>query len=64
MDLIRPTHPYSFRSGEWARIVTQVTLSERTCYLVEYRDGVTHWLPVVDEQARYDYWKSEQEWTQ
>lgn len=38
---IRATHPYGFRCGEWARLITTIPANGRDCYLVEFEDGVT-----------------------
>lgn len=60
---IRGTHPYSFRSGEWATILT-IALTPvvgtngrvvRECYLVQFDDGVKDYLPVVDPDAAYEF---------
>ena len=58
---IRSTHPYAFRSGEWARIkgtaMLPVTEGEpdRACYLVAFEDGVSDFWPVEDPDAQYEF---------
>lgn len=66
---IRGTHPYTFRSGEWAtvRAVVQATVrvvvpfravvpgADRDCYLVEFPDGQTDYWPVVDPSEPYEF---------
>nr|WP_317199783.1 hypothetical protein [uncultured Psychrobacter sp.] len=52
--LIRGTHPYSFRSGEWAVItdmviVTSVSGTKRLNYMVMFDDGKVDYWPVCDE---------------
>lgn len=41
--LYRETHPYSFRSGEWASIVGM-----KQCFIVEYADGVRDYVAIID----------------
>jgi hypothetical protein len=55
--LIRGTHPYVFRSGEWARLVGTVDDpgTGRRCYSVRFDDGATDWWPVGDEAAGYEF---------
>lgn len=43
---IRGTHPYAFRSGEWAKVVTTVPSNDRECWFVEWPDGVTDFFPI------------------
>lgn len=57
---VRATHPYGFRSGEWARIVAVVPTvttagDPRECYLVSFPDGVTDLWPVVDASDPYEF---------
>jgi hypothetical protein len=52
---IRATHPYGFRSGEWARVVNVVPARGRDCYLVEFPDGVTDLWPVIDAWDPYEF---------
>lgn len=52
---IRSLHPYSFRSGEWAKLVCVVPGEDRDCYLVEFPDGVTDFWPVVDPANTYEF---------
>jgi hypothetical protein len=53
--LIRATHPYGFRSGEWAVLVAVVPTEARDCYLVEFPDGVTDFWPVHDPSDPYEF---------
>lgn len=52
---IRATHPYSFRSGQWARLVSVTSGPGRECYLVEFPDGVTDLWVVADPAAGYEF---------
>lgn len=53
---IRGTHPYCFRSGEWATLVTEVKhATGRRCYLVRFPDGMSDWWPVDDPAADYEF---------
>ena len=50
---IRGTHPYSFRSGEWAEILTiQMTVLEsgeaRAVFKCVYNDGVVDYIAMLD----------------
>lgn len=51
---IRGTHHYSFRSGEWAKIVGVVVVSNggtpRPAFAVEYIDGVQDFIVVSDDR--------------
>ncbi|MGO1375117.1 MAG: hypothetical protein ACTHU5_00935 [Psychrobacter sp.] len=52
--LIRATHPYGFRSGEWATIadmvmVTSINGTKRLNYMVMFDDGKVDYWPVCDE---------------
>jgi deferrochelatase/peroxidase EfeB len=51
---VRQTHPYGFRSGEWARILTTVESYGRQCWFVQFEDGVTDWWPIEDAGAGYE----------
>lgn len=55
MSEIRQTHPYGFRSGQWAKLLTSVEARGRDCWLVEFEDGVTDWWPKDDPQAGYEF---------
>lgn len=54
---IRGTHPYSFRSGHWARLrnVLEDPETGRRQYVVEFADGVTDFWPVDDAVAGYEF---------
>lgn len=53
---VRSTHPYSFRSGEWATIVREDKREDgKDTWLVQFPDGVTDvWLQ-FDSPARYEF---------
>ena len=57
MILIRATHPYGFRSGEWAELVglnfDHIPL--RPCFFVRFPDGVTDYWPVYDKNEPYEF---------
>lgn len=56
MDEVRATHPYGFRSGQWARILT--TLADPDLgmlWLVEFPDGVQDWWRATDSHAGYEH---------
>jgi len=55
ITLIRATHPYGFRSGQWAILRCVVPGPERDCYLVEFDDGVTDFWPVNDPSDPYEF---------
>jgi hypothetical protein len=59
MTLIRSNHPYAFRSGRWARIVTQSVIPDvhpdRGLFQIQFEDGYTDWWPVNDPVAEYEY---------
>ena len=51
---IRYTHPYGFRSGEWATITGIIILKprglgERMCYQVTFDDGVDDIIALADQ---------------
>lgn len=55
---IRATHPYAFRSGQWASLAGVMRVpgfpgGDRECYLVEFPDGATDFW--VATAARQDY---------
>ena len=55
-DLVRATHPYAFRSGEWAQIVgVDESQYERPCFLVVFPDGATDSWACVDPLAGYEF---------
>lgn len=57
MTLIRATHHYGYRSGEWAKLVCVLTgmRTGRDVYLVEFPDGVTDFWPVDDPADPYEF---------
>jgi hypothetical protein len=54
-DMVRQTHPYGFRSGEWGEILTTVDSYDRECYVVRFSDGALDWWPVDDGTAGYEF---------
>lgn len=59
---MRFTHPYGFRSGQWAAILTVAPangasdiLKPGDCYVVRFPDGVTDFWPVFDRDAGYEF---------
>jgi hypothetical protein len=55
MRLIRTTHPYGFRSGQWATLQCTVPGPDRDCYLVEFADGTTDFWVVGDPDGDYEF---------
>jgi hypothetical protein len=55
MTLIRHTHPYGFRSGQWAILRCIVPGPDRDCYLVEFADRETDFWVVGDPHAGYEF---------
>jgi hypothetical protein len=51
---VRQTHPYGYRSGEWAEVLTTVESYGRPCWLVEFSDGEHDWWPIEDPDAGYE----------
>lgn len=43
------THQYSFRTGEWARVIGTI-FKDRLCFVLEYSDGTLDYTPVIDKQ--------------
>jgi hypothetical protein len=54
MTEVRHTHPFAFRSGQWAQILTTVESYGRPCWLVQFPDGVTDWWVIDDPDADYE----------
>jgi hypothetical protein len=52
---VRHTHPNGFRSGEWAELKDFVLGEGRSCYLVEFPDGVTDLWAVNDPDEPYEF---------
>jgi hypothetical protein len=60
---IRATHPNSFRSGQWAKVISVRLLPDqhkpfrrsRPVYLVEFVDGRQDQWPVYDADAGYEF---------
>lgn len=58
MTLIRQTHPYGFRCGQWAILRCTVPAASdlgRECYLVEFADSVTDFWVTGDPAAGYEF---------
>lgn len=57
--LIRTTHPYGFRCGQWAKLRGTIMLPYgrcgRLCYIAEFPDGVIDWWVVRDRHGRYEF---------
>lgn len=53
--LIRATHPYGYRTGEWAEVRMVVPCRSRYCYLVEFPDKATDLWPVFDPDEHYEF---------
>ena len=52
---IRTTHPYGFRCGEWATLVSTISVRGRDCHLVRFPDGMSDfWVADVPE-GRYEF---------
>jgi hypothetical protein len=53
---IRGTHPYTFRTGEWAEILTTAPDPEgKDCYVVRFLDGTTDYWRVRDPAEPYEF---------
>jgi len=54
---IRTTHPFGYRSGEWAALVKPVhhSQTDRGCYLVRFEDGASDWWVIDDPSAGYEF---------
>jgi hypothetical protein len=52
---MRATHPYSFRSRMWAKILKVSTGRHHTCFIVEFPDGQQDSWVVDDDDAGYEY---------
>lgn len=59
---IRATHPYGFRSGQWAIVIGVVWSNEhnRPCYKVIFpEDAVVDFWPLQDTSDSYEFRKNE-----
>ena len=56
-DLVRGTHPYCYRSGEWAtiRMDDRREMDGEPCWLVEFSDGATDVRVQNDPVAGYEF---------
>lgn len=52
---IRATHPYGFRSGEWAEIREVVWENNRPCFSVRFVDGAMDTWPIYDPADPYEF---------
>jgi hypothetical protein len=64
--LIRATHPWAFRTGEWATVLTTFVMSPpgrepRECWLVQFPDGQHDCWPVADALHGYEFREPEEE---
>jgi hypothetical protein len=52
---IRATHPYGFRSGQWAWLARVEWFAGRACFFVQFPDlAVDHW-PIQDPADPYEF---------
>lgn len=59
VNKIRGTHPYSFRSGEWAKVkgiamIQPDWVEPRLAFICEYADGVIDYMAVDDFDSNYE----------
>lgn len=55
MTQVRTMHPYGFRSGVWADLITTDTREDgRPTWLVAFPDGVTDVWVADDEHGQYE----------
>lgn len=53
---IRSMHPYAFRSGKWAEVLTVApSPDDRDCFIVRFPDGVTDYWVVNDPLGEYEF---------
>lgn len=52
---VRATHPYAYKSGEWAQIAGEVERNGRPCWLIVWADGKTDEWVVDDPHAGYEF---------
>lgn len=55
--LIRATHPWAYRSGQWALLTGTMIdpASGHACYVFRFPDGDADWLPIDDPLAGYEF---------
>jgi hypothetical protein len=53
--LIRSTHPYAYKSGQWGAITGTSVVNGRACYDVLWTDGARDQWPVLDDDADYEF---------
>ena len=51
---IRATHPYGFRSGEWATVIGLTWMNGRASYVVMFLDGKVDQWPINDPWDPYE----------
>ncbi len=52
---IRGTHPYAFRSGQWARLAAEADYRGRPCYCVTFEDGVMDYWAIDGAGFGYEF---------
>jgi hypothetical protein len=55
VTFVRATHPYAFKSGEWAQIVGETERNGRPCWLLVWSDGATDEWVTNDPHAGYEF---------
>lgn len=56
VEQVRTLHPYGFRCGEWATILTTAYDPEKgKVYVVEFEDGATDWWVAFDRDGDYEF---------
>lgn len=59
---IRGTHPYTFRSGQWGRILALTISDGRWCYMVGWDDEVSDLWVVDDPDEPYEFDATPRHW--
>lgn len=52
---IRHTHPFGYRCGEWATLVSRLPVRGRDCYLVRFDDGASDFWVAGDPDEPYEF---------
>lgn len=52
-SMIRSTHHYGYRCGEWGRVLGLRTVDDRICYMVAWNDEDSDLWPVSDPDDPY-----------
>ena len=56
MMKIRGTHPYSYRSDQWAELLTTAEDPEKgKVYVVRFPDGATDWWVADDPDNHFEF---------